>query len=149
MTDKEIMKGLECCYRSVFYEYCDKCAYFNSGTGSCKLKLLKDAFDLINRQQAEIDRLKNENEILSKNADTAFQDGLNEAQDLYAEQIKDEIKSEAIKKFAARLNDRIINFPSVYPVENATLAFLNGSSHRQLEILEIIDKLVKEIVGKE
>ena len=63
--------------------------------------------------------------------------------------LSESAKPKAIKEFAERLNDRIINFPSVYPVENATLAFLNGSSHRQLEILEIIDKLVKEIVGKE
>ena len=55
-----------------------------------------------------------------------------------------EIKSEAVKAFVESLNDRIVNFPSEYPIENATLAFLNGSSHRQLEILEIIDNLVKE-----
>ena len=36
--------------------------------------------------------LKYENEILSINADNAFQDGLNEAQGLYAEQVKAEIK---------------------------------------------------------
>ena len=59
-----------------------------------------------------------------------------------------EAKSEAYKEFAERLNDRIVNFPSVYPIENVTLAFLNGSAHRQLEILEIIDNLVKEMVGE-
>ena len=107
-------------------------------------KYIDELRETIHRQAAEIERLERYNEILTINADTAFQDGLNEAQDLYAEQIKDEIKSKAIKEFAEMLNDRIINFPSVYPVENATLAFLNGSSHRQLEILEIIDNLVKE-----
>lgn len=38
---------------------------------------------LINRQKAEIERLKKENAILSKNADTAFQDGLDENRDLF------------------------------------------------------------------
>lgn len=124
MTDKEIIKALDYCK--------DCCANINI-----------DIIDLINRLQADIERLKNKNEILSINADTAFQDGLNEAQGLYAEQVK----AEVIKEFAERLKDRIVNSPSAYPIENATLAFLNGSSHRQLEILEIIDKLIKEMVG--
>lgn len=46
---------------------------------------------LIETANAEIERLRKENEILSRNADTAFQDGLNEAQDLYKEQIKAEV----------------------------------------------------------
>ena len=76
-----------------------------------------DVLDLIKRQQAEIEicaetikrqdkeieRLKKENKILSKNADTAFQDGLNEAQDLYAEQVKNEVRTKAIKEFAEKL----------------------------------------------
>lgn len=64
----------------------------------------------INRQKAEIERLKKQNDILSKNADTAFQDGLNEAQDLYAKQIKNEVKSEAIEEFAKRCKEC---FPSI------------------------------------
>lgn len=130
---KDIITAMEKCisrYSCKGYEYYDyypKCIY----------DLLKDALDFMKKQNEDM-------EILSRNSDTAFQDGLNEAQALYAEQVKAEIKSEAIKEFAERLNDRIINFPSVYPVENATLAFLNGSSHRQLEILEIIDNLAKE-----
>ncbi len=142
MTDNEIIKALECCKK----DDCDNC---HNNFGNCYANLSGYSLDLIKRKQAEIDRLERYNEILTINADTAFQDGLNEAQDLYAEQVKDEIKSEAIKEFAEMLNDRIINFPSVYPVENATLAFLNGSSHRQLEILEIIDNLAKEWMAKQ
>lgn len=68
-----------------------------------------DLLDLITRQKAEIGRLKNENDILSKNADTAFQDELDEEQGLYAEQVKDEIKSEAVKEFAERLKEEWFN----------------------------------------
>lgn len=68
---------------------------------------LKRANEIGMSQDAEIERLKSENKILSKNADTAFQDGLNEAQDLYAAQIQDKIKSEAIKEFAERLKENI------------------------------------------
>ena len=91
MTDNEIIKALECC------------DYMHPGA------LARASLDLINRQKNKIKRLKNENKILSINADTAFQDGLNEAQDLYAEQVKDEIKSEAIKDFAHLVIDRSRN----------------------------------------
>ena len=80
--------------------------------------------------QTEVERLK---------------ESLNIELENFATEYDNKIKAEAYKEFAERLNDRIINFPSVYPVENATLAFLNGSSHRQLEILEIIDNLLKEM----
>ena len=77
MTDNEIIKAL----KSEIYltEYLDG---FYADNAS--LELLKNTINLINRQKAEIERLKRKNEILSVNADTAFQDGLNEARDLYA-----------------------------------------------------------------
>lgn len=68
-------------------------------------KYIDELRETIHRLQAEIERLERENEILSINADTAFQDGLNEAQDLYAEQVKAEIKTEVIKEFAEKLKD--------------------------------------------
>lgn len=120
MTDNEIIKALEWNIskfgEEVCFGYMDK--------DGCKKVDAKDILDIINRLQAENERLKiNLKAVLDERAD----------------------HTEAIKEFANMLNDRIINFPSVYPVENATLAFLNGSSHIQLEILEIIDNLVKEM----
>ena len=142
MTDNEIIKALECC--AVAYD-CPVCP-FECDCGNMG-NLSSAAIDLINRQRAEleelkedytpklkwglkraneigmsqdaeIERLKAENKILSKNADTAFQDGLNEAQDLYAAQIQDKIKSEAIKEFAERLcNGRLSNDPVVIAVK--------------------------------
>lgn len=130
MTDNEIIKTLECLCGGG--DSCTECAYHKKYRfDECRKQVAKDALDLINRQQVEVQqitekfncqqtvyadlskiikkqkeeivRLEYENEILSKNADTAFQDGLNEAQDLYAEQIKDEIKSEAIKELIDKL----------------------------------------------
>ncbi len=67
---------------------------------------------------AEVERLRRENEILSKNADTAFQDGLNEAQDLYREQVKSEISAEAIKEFVAAVCEgRVANDPVAIAVQ--------------------------------
>lgn len=111
MTDNEIIKRLERCVKR--------------GNRNNNTDII---LGLINRQKAEIERLKNENEILSKNADNAFQEGLNEAQDLYAEQVKAEIKSEAIKEFAKRLKCGV-------PQETGVIRCYN------------IDDLVKEMVG--
>lgn len=96
---------------------------------NCQQTVYADLSKIIKNQKEEIVRLEYENEILSKNADTAFQDGLNEAQDLYAEQVKDEIKSEAIKEFAERLKKELGFGHYIQPDQ--------------------IDNLVKEMVGEE
>lgn len=54
-----------------------------------------------------VERLRKANEILSANADTAFQEGLNEAQELYAQQIKNETRDKAIKEFAERVKENV------------------------------------------
>ena len=62
--------------------------------------------------KAEIERLEKINKILSDNADTAFQDGLNEAQELYAEQIKHEVKTEVCKEYAMKLKAKATLIPN-------------------------------------
>lgn len=60
---------------------------------------INDVLNLINRQKAENEKLKSENKILSRNADNAFQEGLNECRELF----EPEIKAEAYKEFAEKL----------------------------------------------
>lgn len=107
MTDNEIIKMLKSEIRLVDYVE-------GSYADNVSLELLKNALDFINRQQAEIERLEKENKILSENADTAFQDGLNEAQDLYAEQVKNEVRAEAIKEFADSFDDELAKLRDTY-----------------------------------
>ena len=57
-------------------------------------------------KEAEIEKLKKKNTILSKNADTAFQDGLNENRDLFKKEVEPEIRNEAIREFAEKLKKR-------------------------------------------
>ena len=54
--------------------------------------------------KSEVEQLRLENQILSQNADTAFQDGLNEAQDLYAEQIRSEVAREIFEAVDSMLD---------------------------------------------
>lgn len=106
MTDDEIIKALASCHE---YSDCWDCKYgkFRTGNGLCIDILHREAADLLNRQKAEIKKLIKGNQILSRNADTAFQDGLNEAQELYTEQIKKEVRTETIKEFAERLKESL------------------------------------------
>lgn len=90
MTDNEIIKALECC--NGWDGRCLNCPLNREGT-NCKEKLNSYAFDLINRQKAEIERLKEYNETL-----------LTANVDLWSEIL--DIKSEAIKEVAEKLKYR-------------------------------------------
>ena len=58
MNDNEIIKALECCVE-IGENDCQNCPYFNDVSCGCRnYENLKDALDLINRQKAEIERLK-------------------------------------------------------------------------------------------
>ncbi len=54
MTDKEIIKALETCILGD----CQGCFYGDTNQRGCTDDLMKNALDLINRQQAEIERLQ-------------------------------------------------------------------------------------------
>lgn len=85
MTDNEIIKALECCKE---LSDCDGCqyGYLRTKNGLCIDTMHNDALSLINRQKAEIERLK---ETIDSFADIGK---------LYSE-----IKAEAVKEFAKRL----------------------------------------------
>ena len=57
MTDKEIIKALECC-ASESIEVCQVCPYMVDTIYCEQMKLRADALDLINRRKAEIEELK-------------------------------------------------------------------------------------------
>ena len=87
MTDNEIIKALECCHR----RECQECVRLLTGRpieDDCRLDLIYDALDLINRQRAEIERLQNKVEELSEVLSDTIRIRYVEA------------KAEAIKEFA-------------------------------------------------
>lgn len=56
MNKDEIKKGLEVCVMNVFRIACKKCPY--NETNKCNDTLCKDALNLINEQEKEIERLQ-------------------------------------------------------------------------------------------
>lgn len=143
-TDEEIKSSLEVIATT---QNCNECKIRNCKWGTCNCSQItaNAALDLLKRQKTEIERLKSmnqakldcihdlqsENEILSRNADTAFQDGLNERRDLF----EPEIKAEAYKEFAERLN------------EKAQIADC-FNSYSMVVGARFIDNLLKEMIGE-
>lgn len=90
MTDNEIIKALEICSRRNGGLPCEACPAY-SISQMCMEDLMSDAFDLINRQKAEIERLQDElhraKVEISKHYD--YMDGAaNEAIDVFANSLK-------------------------------------------------------------
>lgn len=65
-TDEQIIKALECCFTNDFGKTnCNKCAFYTA-TAKCMDDMQNAVIDLINRQKAEIERLKSQNTLLLK-----------------------------------------------------------------------------------
>lgn len=102
MTDNEIIKALECCAR--LNRKCNECPLLNDGAVSehCISVIRNEALDIIKRQQAEIEGLKEINTGLALNL-------------LYSVVNKDpelrkEIMAVAITEFAERLKAEILEW---------------------------------------
>ena len=117
MTDNDIKKALECCLGDI--PPCTTCKYdFGTNTvDECMGKLMQDALDLINRQQAEIEKLEFSNEH--------WNDW--------------EVKCRAIKEFAERLSDRISD--AIEESSNNP----NGEHYFITDVYETIENLVAEM----
>ena len=111
MTDKEIIKALEE-YRN------SKIVQSDNGVIS-----IGNILDLINRQQAEIERLE---KLAKDRADVNFEKIVG-----VVDRASADIKSEAIKEFA----------------ENCKKGLRTGEIIMDKSIRDIIDNLVKEMVG--
>ena len=117
MTDKKITKAMQHHIKRLCYE----CPLRDSDS-SCSSQLCENALDLINRQQAEIERLQNK-------LNTVKQE-LIETIPLIEDDIKT-AKSEAYKEFAERLKER------------ATIPF--GNLYVKRVLITDVDNLLKEM----
>lgn len=120
MSDEEIMRALVCC--NAGYNACGECPL--KGTEYCERHIIENAYDLIKRQQAEIERLES---IIS--TDNQMIKSLNKCYEIS--------KSEAIKEFAERLG----NYKEYRYNENCDFV--------PYVRLSDIEKVVYEMVGTE
>lgn len=123
MTDNEIIKALECCGKSNTDEhYCEDCPCRT--IKYCASCISINALDLINRQKAEIARLKKAIDVVD----------IMEEQHKYA---LNKAKAEAIKEFTERLKDKIRDV--------AKIEFQSGYYYLIGE--PFIDNIVEEMAG--
>lgn len=118
MTREDVLYAIE-----VFIEQANK-----NGTVLIAKCFMNDISSLINQ-------LQKEKEILSANADNAFQEGLNENRELF----KNEVKAEVIKEFIEKLIYEIVNRPPEKAPNG--VFYMNGRVDRQNEIIDIIKEL--------
>ena len=121
MTDNDIIKALECCGCDNYQ--CDKCPYAYK---TCTV--YKDSLDLINRQKAEIERLRECPKCVYEYDGEMTEFCVKAPCPNY--KTADEIRSEAIKEFAERLKET---------------KFKHGNDF--MVYADSIDTLVKEMVG--
>ena len=152
MTDEQIIKAVDVCKTGA----CRGCPYHVLGTAGCISILMKDVFGLINRQKAQIESLREENRILSHDADTAFQEGLNENRDLFKKEVEPEIKAEAYKEFAERLKKPVskcrftaITEKETCPPGSELWEFWNAQEVEAELMLKSIDGIEKELTEEE
>lgn len=130
MTDNEIMQALKCC--SVFD--CDSCPLCSYGDTSvvCSGYLYGEIIDLINRQRAEIERLKEENKKLNLMVESIddYMNPLPFKTDF--DNAIETAKSEAVKEFVERLKK---------------VWFDIGYESPDVDFEDFIDNLVKGMVG--
>ena len=131
LTDKQIIKALEYCSTDVRENTCPKCAFYKKHR--CSTLMLNAVSDLINRRNAEIERLTAK--LLAKDNINDY----NTAQLRIAREELRTAKSNAIKEFAERVK--------------RTSVGLEIGDDKKLKMTVVstvaIDNLVKEMTEKE
>lgn len=159
MTDNEIIKALECC---AIKNDCKGCYFDTHEAGDiCAREVVKNAFDLINRQQTKIERLHDEVSKTRRKALLEASSKFAGHSDYHGDTIlcklicmsegkeveiakpldKSEMKSEAVKEFAEKLKENIVNALDKYYNTGC------GGYYLAEDVIDDIDTLVEEIVG--
>lgn len=133
MTDDEIIKALKYCSTDVRENTCPKCAFYKKNR--CITLMLNGVSDLINRQKAEIERLKNKNTLLLKKKCK----DINMARKI--------IKHEAIKEFAEEFEYFVLNegIEVVEPKCKDYESYINGANQFRYQIKNGINNIIKEM----
>lgn len=125
MTDNEIIKAVEGAILNS--------KRYDSKVWPIEVYKLENALDLITRQQAEIERLKNEN--MAKEAE--YNDMLEQRNSV--EEYLETAKSEAVKEFAEKMK-RYIDVGHLRPPTEICFS--------ELDVVKMIDKTAEEMLGE-
>ena len=166
MTDEQITKALECCIHKDGIINCEPCPVGEEfGYQMCEHILILQCNGLINRQKAEIERLRKSNEEMF--VTISKQDAENERLQHY-KQSYDELKAEhlelirsiktcqieAIKEFERKSEDKLIEiYEKYHQIANNTQLkegvdmFYQGRAEAIWECIDVNRATIKEMVG--
>ena len=109
MTDSDIVKALEYCTNCVCNNDKDECPLLKMSF--CKNYLMKQSLDLINRQKAEIERLKRKLVGYEPSIDSGLFSQMlleqKEKAEAFEKKWKAEVKSEAYREFAEKVEKEL------------------------------------------
>lgn len=143
LTDAEIIKALELC---AFIEKggCKECPYHSYA--NCSEMKVAETVNLINRQKAEIEKLRKELNIVS----TLYQD----EQERYKALLDGKCdrciardKAEAVKEFAERLKENLVYCKTV--VEGNDMVGITDVGYEKEDAIATIDNLLEEMGGED
>ena len=146
ISDDEIISSLEVIATT---RNCSECKIRNCNWGDCNCSQItaNAAFDLINRQKAEIERLKHEREVLIEDIHHFVDKNNEQLEEIeklektisylegVCESTPDKVRTEAIKEFAEKLKQKSEYYENGQGWEGR-ICYDND-----------IDKLLKEMVG--
>ena len=123
ITDEEIKSSLEVIATT---RNCNECKIRNCKWGACNCSQMtaNAALDLINRQKAEIEKLKGSTIVSNI---------------MESQRIKREAKAEAYKEFATKIYQ-------AFAVENTRDGYLDCTPN-YTRLMECVDDVLKELVG--
>ena len=149
MTDKEIIKALECHTEME----CGNCPYDKGLVEPCIAPMVKDALDLINRQQAEIERLTDKNKRLGEgvswllNNENGIELIRDEAIKEFAEKVEKEL--EQTMKALFYVGETLVEVSKSHLTESRAIDkirdYLQGTISSRSNLNKIIDNIVKEM----
>ena len=103
MTDKEIIQALECCGKNHITGSTDVCEHcFLQNSAKCVTELIYKSLDLINRQQAEIERLQKHSKKVLETCSRVTKANDERNNEIFQGAIE-VVRAESIKEFAERL----------------------------------------------
>ena len=88
MTDNDIIEALECCGDEEELHWCTQCPYYDKENDFCQEDLHRDALDLINRQKAEIERVRTDFGNMAQHSLILIANARTEAVKEFAERLK-------------------------------------------------------------
>lgn len=138
MTDEQIIKAVGICRTQ---DTCRDCPYQKLDIEGCVFEHVKDVFDLINRQKAEIEKLK-------RGVTFTFTiEDFESIKETIISNIDNKIKTEAIKELAEELEYFVLHedIEVVEPKCKDYESYINGANQFRHQIKNGINNIVKEM----